>query len=93
MWDTQLEKAILQEARLVGADLSRAHCAGAILWHADLTGANVIDADFSDVDLRQTIISRDQLVKVGSLRGAQYEGEQSLRLRLLRSLSPGRHKP
>ena len=83
----------MQEARLVGADLSRAHCAGAILWHADLTGANVIDADFSDVDLRQTIITRDQLVKVGSLNGAQYEGEQSLRLRLLRGLSPGKRKP
>ena len=47
----------------------------------------MIDADFSDVDLRQTNITRDQLIKAGSLHGAQYQGDESLRLRLLRGLT------
>jgi len=83
----------LQGTRLVGADMTRAHCAGAILWNADLTGANVLNVDFSDVDLRQTIISRDQLLKAASLHGAQFQGDQSLRLRLLRGRArDNRHK-
>ena len=54
--------------------------------------SNVIDADFSGVDLRQTNITREQLVRAGSLHGAQYQGDESLRLRLLRGLPPRKRR-
>ena len=73
-------------------DLSRAKCAGAILWEADLTGANVHYADFSNVDLRQTTITSEQLANAGSLAGAQLPADHSLRVRLLRGLGR-RHHP
>ena len=66
-------------------------CAGAILWDADLTGANVHYADFSDVDLRQTNITAQQLAYAGSLAGAQLPPDRSLRVRLLRGLGRGHH--
>lgn len=79
MWGTNLEKAILQEANLVGADLSHARCAGAIFWDADLTEANVQLVDFSDVDLRQTLITAEQLGQAASLAGARLPADHSLR--------------
>ncbi len=92
LWGTNLEKAILQEANLIGADLSRAKCAGAIFWEADLTGANIHYTDFSDVDLRQTRVTAEQLAHAGSLAGAQLPADQSLRTRLSRGLLR-RNKP